>query len=112
MLGLFLSTAYAQEAAAAAPSKPGMLELVFPFLAMFVVFYIFSIRPQQKKVVEQKKFLEAIKPGDQVITSSGILGQVIRSTERIVTLQIDNDVRIRVLRSQIMGPAVAEEGKA
>ena len=51
-----------------------------PLILIFVIFYFFLIRPQQKKVKEHKAMVEALKRGDKVITSGGILGTV----ERII----------------------------
>ncbi|MCC6278428.1 MAG: preprotein translocase subunit YajC [Oligoflexia bacterium] len=82
--------------------------MVFPIAAMFVIFYFLIIRPQGKKQKEHQKLLEGIKRGDQVITSGGILGEVAGTTDRVVTLQIADNVRIRILKSQIAG--LAKEG--
>ena len=49
-----------------------------PLILMFVIFYFFLIRPQQKKVKEHKAMVEALKRGDKVITSGGIVGTVER----------------------------------
>ena len=64
-----------------------------PLILIFVIFYFFLIRPQQKKVKDHKAMVEALKRGDKVITSGGILGTV----ERI----IDNEkVEVSLLRRE------------
>ena len=63
-------------------SESGFAQLI-PLILIFVIFYFFLIRPQQKKVKEHKAMVESLKRGDKVITSGGITGTV----ERI----IDND---------------------
>ena len=87
-----------------------MFEMLFPFAAIMLVFYFLSIRPQAKRQQEHSKFLEAMKRGDHVLTSSGIYGEITGTTEKFVTLEIAENVRIKVLRSQILG--YAKEGNA
>ncbi len=95
------SIAYAQEAA----QKPGGIEQFVPWILIFAVFYFFLIRPQSKQRKEHAKFLEALKRGDQVLTASGILGRVEGLTDKFITLEVDEGVRFKVLKSQIAGHA-------
>ncbi len=67
----------------------GYMQIVF-FVGIALVFYFFMIRPQQKKQKEQKKFIEEIKKGDQVVTIGGIHGKVYAIEEATVVLDIDN----------------------
>ncbi|MEK6705985.1 MAG: preprotein translocase subunit YajC [Bdellovibrionota bacterium] len=78
-----------------------MLMQLFPFLAIFGVIYFLMIRPQQKRMKEQQSMLSSLKHGDEVITSSGILGKITGITDKFVTLEIADNVRIKVLKSQI-----------
>ena len=73
-----------------------------PLILIFVIFYFFLIRPQQKKVKEHKLMVAALKRGDEVVTSGGIIGRV----ERIlgddkVDLSISENVTIQVVQSTI-----------
>ena len=73
-----------------------------PLILIFVIFYFFLIRPQQKKVKEHKLMVAALKRGDQVVTSGGIVGTV----ERIlgddkVDLLISENVTVQVVQSTI-----------
>ena len=73
-----------------------------PLILIFVIFYFFLIRPQQKKVKEHKLMVAALKRGDEVVTSGGIVGRV----ERIlgddkVDLSISENVTIQVVQSTI-----------
>ena len=73
-----------------------------PLILIFVIFYFFLIRPQQKKVKEHKLMVAALKRGDEVITSGGVIGRV----ERIlgddkVDLQISENVTVQVVQSTI-----------
>ncbi len=83
----------------AGPQSP--LMSLIPLVAIFVVMYFLSIRPQQKKMQEHRKLLEALKIGDEVVLSSGFLGQVVELRDTIVVLEIANGVKVRVMRQQI-----------
>jgi preprotein translocase subunit YajC len=94
----------APAAGAAAPltaPSPGMASMLLPFAAMFGVVYFMMIRPQQKKMKEQQDMLGQLKQGDEVVTTSGILGTIRGLTEKVVTIEIDDDVKIKVLKSQV-----------
>ena len=73
-----------------------------PLILIFVIFYFFLIRPQQKKVKEHKLMVTALKSGDEVVTSGGIVGKV----ERIlgddkVEILISENVTVQVIQSTI-----------
>jgi preprotein translocase subunit YajC len=85
----------------AAQPAPGIGSMLLPFAAMFGVVYFLMIRPQQKKMKEQQAMLSQLKYGDEVVTTSGILGTIAGLTERVVTLEVDDDVKIKVLKSQV-----------
>jgi len=96
--------AYAQGAAPAAGAGGGALQLL-PLALIFIVFYFLLIRPQQKKAKEHQAFLNNLKKGARVITSGGIHGRITGLTETTVTLEIADNVRIKVNRGSIMGSA-------
>ena len=82
-------------------SGSGFAQFV-PLILIFVIFYFFLIRPQQKKVKEHKLMVSSLKRGDEVITSGGIVGTI----ERIlgddkVDILISEDVRVQVVQSTI-----------
>ncbi|MCB0665012.1 MAG: preprotein translocase subunit YajC [Saprospiraceae bacterium] len=72
-----------------------------PIIGIFVVFYFFFIRPQQKKAKEQNTFIANINKGDDVVTASGIIGKINKIEGEVVTLQIDQKTFIRVTKSSI-----------
>ncbi len=78
----------------------GLINLVF-IAAMFLIFWLFLIRPQAKKQKEQKAFMESIEKGDEVATTSGILGRVNKIEDDIITLEVANKTYIRVAKSAI-----------
>ncbi|MBI4509132.1 MAG: preprotein translocase subunit YajC [Deltaproteobacteria bacterium] len=68
---------------------------------MFVVFYFMLIRPQQKRAKEHASLLDSLKTGDQVVTRGGLIGKVTGVQDKIVTVEVQEKVRIRVLKSYI-----------
>ena len=82
-------------------SGSGFAQFV-PLILIFVIFYFFLIRPQQKKVKEHKLLVSSLKRGDEVITSGGIVGTI----ERIlgddkVDILISENVKVQVVQSTI-----------
>jgi preprotein translocase subunit YajC len=88
-------------AGAAAPQQPSPLMSLVPMVLMFAVAYFLLIRPQQKKMKEQREMLSALKEGDEVLTTSGILAKVAGIADRVVTLEVADRVRIKMLKSQV-----------
>ena len=71
-----------------------------PLILIFVIFYFFLIRPQQKKVKEHKKMVENLKRGDKVVTSGGIVGIVERVIDNEkVEVSISDNVNVEIIRS-------------
>jgi preprotein translocase subunit YajC len=73
-----------------------------PLILIFVIFYFFLIRPQQKRVKDHKVMVESLKRGDEIITSGGILGTVekVMEDDRIEVIIGDN-VKVQIIRSTI-----------
>jgi len=69
--------------------------------AMFLVFWLFIIRPQAKRQREQKQFNDSLQKGDEVVTASGILGRITKIEENIITIEVGAKVYLRVTRSAI-----------
>jgi preprotein translocase subunit YajC len=86
-----------------------MLNMGFFIVVIFVIIFFLIIRPQQKQQKKHKEMLAALKKGDRVLTSSGIFGTITNMTDTVVTLEISKSIHIRLLRSQIAGPAPAEK---
>ena len=71
-----------------------------PLIFIFVIFYFFLIRPQQKKVKEHKLMIESIKRGDKVITSGGITGVVERLVDNeTVEVEIAENVKVEIVKA-------------
>ena len=101
---MFISTAFAQTAPAAAPSGiESILGGPLPMLAiMFVVLYFIMIRPQMKKQKEHKAMVEAVAKGDEVIIAGGVLGRISKLGETFLTVEVANGVELQVQRGSIV----------
>ncbi len=97
-----VGVAYAEGAAPAAGA--GFASFI-PLILIFVIFYFLLIRPQQKKAKEHRYYLGNLKKGERVVTGGGIHGRIISLTDTIVSLEIADNVRVKVNRYSIMGPA-------
>ena len=100
---MFISSAYAQTAPAAAggdimSSLSGMLPLVL----MFVVLYFVMIRPQMKRQKEHKAMIDALAKGDEVATAGGLLGKVSKIGDTTLTLELAAGVEVQLQRSAVV----------
>lgn len=86
----------------------GGFAALVPLLLMFAIFYFLLIRPQQKKQKKHREVLAALKRGDMVVTSGGLHGKITGLTERVITLEIAEKVRVKVGRGYIAGMASQE----
>lgn len=102
-------TGVAWAADAAAPAGMANIAQFVPLILIFIVFYFLLIRPQQKKAKEHQNYLSNLKKGDRVITGGGIHGQITGLTDTVVTLEVAENVRIKVSRSAIAGAATDAE---
>ncbi|MCB1545246.1 MAG: preprotein translocase subunit YajC [Rhodoblastus sp.] len=97
----FISPAFAQ----AAGGSPGGTEVIMqmaPFAIILVIMYFLIIRPQQKRAKQTQDMLGAIRRGDTVVTTGGIIGKVTKVTDAAeVEVEIAQNVRVRVVRSMI-----------
>ena len=87
-----------------------------PLILIFVIFYFFLIRPQQKKVKEHKAMVENLSRGDKVVTSAGIIGTVERIIDNEkVEVQIADNVKVEIVKSTgiqgLLNPPVTEVKK-
>ena len=74
-----------------------------PLILIFVIFYFFLIRPQQKKVKEHKAMDENLKRGDSIVTAGGIVGKIVKATENSeeITVEISKGVNVNMIRSMV-----------
>lgn len=69
--------------------------------AMVIIFYLFFIRPQQKKQKDQKNFINEVKKGDQIVTIGGIHGKIYSVDETTVTMELDKGFKMKIEKSSI-----------
>ena len=79
----------------------GFTSLIF-LAAIFLVFYLFIIRPQSKKQKEIQNKVAQMKKGDKVITSGGVVGIVVSIEDDSIMLEIDKDVKVKLLKNAIV----------
>ena len=92
-------------------SSSGFAQFI-PLILIFVIFYFFLIRPQQKRVKEHKEMVKNLKRGDEVITSGGIIGKVDRVFEDDrIELVISEGVKVQIIRNTIQGHLKKETKK-
>ncbi|MEM6851084.1 MAG: preprotein translocase subunit YajC [Pseudomonadota bacterium] len=96
---MWISAAYAQ---AAAPQGPSFLVQIFPFVLIFGIFYFFLIRPQQKRVRDHQAMVAAVRRGDTVVTSGGIVGKVSKVVDdNEIMVDIADGVSVRVMKATL-----------
>ncbi|WP_372655865.1 preprotein translocase subunit YajC [Halobacteriovorax sp.] len=104
MLDLFFTPVFAQDAAAAAGS-PNALSSFLPMIAVFGIFYFLMIRPQAKKAKEEQAMLSQLGKGEEIYTKSGLFGTITGITDKVITLEVAEGTKVKVLRSHIGGKA-------
>ncbi|QIB64082.1 preprotein translocase subunit YajC [Kineobactrum salinum] len=98
-MSLFIASAHAQ---AEAPAAPGgeIFQIVF-LVGLFALFYFIAIRPQRKRQKEHAKMVGALSKGDEVVTSSGILGRVTSLDDNYMVLNVANNVDMKFQRVHV-----------
>ena len=97
---MLISPAFAQGAGG---DSGGAFASFIPLILIFVVFYFLLIRPQQKRAKEHRAMLGALRRGDRIVTSGGLVGLVIKVTpeDREIAVEIAEGVRVKVMRDMI-----------
>ena len=96
---MFVTPAYAQ---AAGGDTGSMLMSLLPFALIFVIMYFLILRPQQKKMRDHQAMISAVKRGDTVVTSGGLVGKVTKATDATeIEVEIAPDTRVRIVRHMI-----------
>ena len=78
----------------------GYISFIMLFL-IILVFYLFFIRPQMRKSKEQRKYREALKKGDKVITIGGIHGKIVEVTDRTFTIEVEGQNRLKIEKTAV-----------
>lgn len=98
MLDFILSPAYAQ----AGQAQPNALMQFLPLILLVVLFYFLLIRPQMKRNKEMRQMLEKLARGDEVITSGGLAGKILDMGEVYITLEVADNVAVKVQKPAIV----------
>ena len=97
---MLVSPAYAQAAAGGASPTAAFAQFI-PLILIFAIMYFLMIRPQQKRVKQHREMVAAVKKGDHVVTSGGIIGKVASVRDEELEVEIATGVRVRVVRSTV-----------
>jgi len=95
------------QAAGAAPQSGGASMWIMLIL-LFLVMWLFMIRPQRKQQKELQKFREGLKKGDKIVTAGGIYGTVVEVKEKSLLIEIDSNVKIRVDKNSVVKDYTAD----
>ncbi len=96
---MFISNAFAADPA---QDPTGGLMQFLPLVVIFILFYFMLIRPQMKRGKEQKNMLEALQKGDEVVTTGGLLGKVVKVNENYISVEIAENTTINVQKQAII----------
>lgn len=91
----------ADTAAQVAPKQPAWYEMFMVPAGFILIFYFLLWRPQQKKAKDQELMLNGLKPGDEIVTTGGIIGKIRSVADGFVTLEVANNTNIKVLKSAV-----------
>jgi preprotein translocase subunit YajC len=117
---MFATPAFAQAAGAAAPGggPQDMLIQFLPLIGLVVLFYFLMIRPQQQRMKTHQAMLAAVKRGDTVVLSSGMIGKIVRVEDKEVGVEVATGVTVKVVKTMIAEvrsrgePAPANDSKS
>ena len=99
---MFATPAFAQASAASSSAgSSAMFIQIMPLLLIFVVFWFFIIRPQNKRMKEHKARIEAVKRGDQVVTGGGLVGKVTKVEDAHVEIELAPNIKVRAVKSTL-----------
>ena len=99
---MLASPAYAQTAAPGAGGMDFIVQLI-PLILIFVIFYFFLIRPQQKKAKDHQNMVENLRRGDTVITAGGLHAKIMRVADDHVEAELAPNVKVKVVKQTISG---------
>ncbi|MBX3164850.1 MAG: preprotein translocase subunit YajC [Bacteroidetes bacterium] len=79
-----------------------------PLIAIVVVFYFFMIRPQMKKAKEQKKYIEALKKGDKILTIGGIYGKIVEvRDDATIIMEVEDGTKMKISKNAVSQDATS-----
>ena len=91
-------------------AQPNLWVNMIPIAAVFVIFYFFLIRPQQKQVKEHQRMLDSVQKGDRILTTGGLYGTVVGLKGPDLEVRFAENVKLTVARSAVSKVLAAESG--
>jgi preprotein translocase subunit YajC len=102
---MFESPAFAQATNGGTPAGgmnvAAIVNMAFPLVLIFVIFYVLVMRPQQKRMRQHQDMLGAVKPRDTAVTTGGLIGKVTKVDDNEVELEVAQGVRVRVIKTML-----------
>ncbi|TPW18742.1 MAG: preprotein translocase subunit YajC [Halothiobacillaceae bacterium] len=99
-MDFFISNAWAQAAAPAAGQGADFLSFV-PLIIIFLIFYFLLMRPQIKRAKDHRKMIETLSKNDEVSTSGGVMGRIVKMEESYLVLEVAEGVRIKFQKNAV-----------
>lgn len=96
ILDFFIASAHAQDG-----SPQGGLMSFLPLIIIFIIFYFLLIRPQMKRAKDHRKLVSELAVGDEIVTNGGLLGRITRVGESFVTVELADNVQIKLQRHAV-----------
>jgi preprotein translocase subunit YajC len=102
---MFESPAFAQAINGGTPTGgmnvAAIINMAFPLVLIFVIFYVLVMRPQQKRMKQHQDMLGAVKPRDTAVTTGGLIGKVTKVDDNEIELEVAQGVRVRVIKTML-----------
>jgi len=108
---IFTSLLMSAQQAPAGPPRGNMLTALLPFVLVFGIFYLLIILPQRKKQKKHQDMVNALKPGDRIITTGGIFGTVMGVQPDRIELKVAANVKIDITKSAVGAILGAEKAE-
>ena len=94
---------YGQAAAGGQGGAGSIIGMLFPFILIFVIFYLVLILPAKKKQKQHQSMLTALKGGERIVTTGGIYGTVTRVMEDRFEIEVDKNTKLQIAKSSVSG---------
>jgi len=104
-----ITEAFAAGTGAVSGGTQSLLMNIAPLAVMFGIFYVILIRPQAKKQKEHQQMLDSLKVGNNIVTSGGIHGTIVKIKDDIITLQIAENVRMKINKGAVGALSLTQE---
>jgi preprotein translocase subunit YajC len=102
VLAMMAAPAFAQAAGTVPAQGPNLITQLLFFLPLILIFYFLLIRPQQQRAKKHAEMIAAVKRGDTVVTSGGLIGKVNKVNDTEITLDLAENVRVRVIKAMVI----------